>query len=90
MRKVYDAENYIDALIARGWLADAGVDSHFAGEHLGGAVGELPAFGLYSLWVDESLEARARAVLAELAEQRASGEALGHVDAPAGGGRFEA
>lgn len=75
MLKVYDAESYIDALIARGWLSDAGIDSHFAGEHLGGAVGELPAFGLYSLWVDEADGPRARAVMAELAAQRESSQA---------------
>jgi hypothetical protein len=71
MRKVYDADSYIDALIARGWLQDAGIATHFAGEHLGGAVGELPAFGLYSLWVEDDQVGRAQAVLAELAAQRA-------------------
>lgn len=90
MRKVYDAESYIDALIARGWLADAGIDSHFAGEHLGGAVGELPAFGLYSLWVDEALEVRARAVLADLAAQRESSDEGSSDDAPTEDDRFEA
>lgn len=72
MRKVYEADNYIDAQIARGWLEAAGLNVLLAGEHLGGAVGELPAFGLHSLWVPEAEQASAEAVLAELAAQRAA------------------
>jgi len=90
MLKIYDADSYIDALIARGWLLDAGIDSHFAGEHLGGAVGELPAFGLYSLWVNEAVESKARAVLADLAEQRASTESNDVSDPAPDCDRFEA
>lgn len=76
MHKVYEAENYIDAQIARAWLQDAGLQVHLAGEHLGGAVGELPAFGLQSLWVNADDVARAMDVLAELAQQRSESEAL--------------
>lgn len=76
MHKVYEAENYIDAQIARAWLQDAGLQVHLAGEHLGGAVGELPAFGLQSLWVSADDVERAMDVLAELAQQRLDSEAL--------------
>jgi hypothetical protein len=71
MRKVYEAENYIDAQITRGWLDAAGVDVLLAGEHLGGAMGELPAFGLHSLWVPDDQAAAAEAALLELRAQRA-------------------
>jgi hypothetical protein len=72
VHKVYEAENYIDAQIARGWLEAAGVPVLFSGEHLGGAMGELPVFGLHSLWVaPEHLPAAERA-LVELAEHRSS------------------
>ena len=70
MRKVYEADSYIDAQIARGWLETAGIPSLVAGEHLGGAMGELPAFGLHSLWVGDDNEQEALDVLAELAAQR--------------------
>lgn len=71
MRKVYEAENYIDAQITRGWLDTAGVDVLLAGEHLGGALGELPAFGLHSLWVPDDQASAAEAALGELRAQRA-------------------
>lgn len=70
MRKVYEADNYIDAQIARGWLEAAGVPVLLSGEHLVGAMGELPAFGLHSLWVTADHEAEAHVALAELAAQR--------------------
>ncbi len=72
MRKVYEADNYIDAQIARGWLEAAGLSVLLAGEHLGGAMGELPAFGLHSLWVPDEQQSAAEAVLAELADERAA------------------
>lgn len=70
MRKVYEADSYIDAQIARGWLEAAGIPSLVAGEHLGGAMGELPVFGLHSLWVGDDNAQEALDVLAELAAQR--------------------
>lgn len=82
MRKVYEADSYIDAQITRGWLEAAGVPVLLAGEHLGGAMGELPVAGLHSLWVGDDFEQAARAALAELAAQReepsrdAAGDAL--------------
>ncbi len=70
MRKVYEAHSYIDAQIARGWLEAAGIPSLVAGEHLGGAMGELPVFGLHSLWVGDDNAQKALDMLAELAAQR--------------------
>ncbi|MBE5314284.1 MAG: DUF2007 domain-containing protein [Xanthomonadales bacterium] len=70
MRKVYEADSYIDAQITRGWLEAAGVPALLAGEHLGGAMGELPVSGLHSLWVGNDFEHEARVALAELAAQR--------------------
>lgn len=70
MRKVYEADSYIDAQIARGWLEAAGIPTLVAGEHLGGAMGELPVFGLHSLWVGDDNEQEALDVLVELAAQR--------------------
>jgi hypothetical protein len=80
MRKVYEAENYIDAQIARGWLESSGIGALVSGEHLSGAMGELPALGLQSLWVaDEQFEA-AKLAIAELAEERAANEPLSETE----------
>lgn len=73
MRRVYEADSYIDAQITRGWLEAAGVPVLLAGEHLGGGMGELPVAGLLSLWVGDAFELEARAALAELAAQRDEG-----------------
>jgi hypothetical protein len=72
MRKVYEAENYIDAQIARGWLESAGIAARVSGEHLSGAMGELPALGLHSLWVAEDQLELALQAIAELAQERAA------------------
>ena len=89
MRKVYEAENYIDAQITRGWLDAAGVDVLFAGEHLGGAMGELPAFGLHSLWVPDDQAAAAEVALRELRAQRADIEQSDVAEQPEGFGNDE-
>lgn len=85
MRKVYEADNYIDAQIARGWLEAAGIPALLSGEHLVGAMGELPAFGLHSLWVTVDHEAEAHAALTELAAQRSQPSQDQDTDAPDGG-----
>lgn len=82
MRKVYEADSYIDAQITRGWLESAGVPALLAGEHLGGGIGELPVAGLHSLWVGDELELEARAALAELAAQRHGGAEVDGAVAP--------
>ena len=71
MHKIYEADSYIDAQIARGWLESAGISVLISGEHLGGAIGELPALGLHSLWVADGEIAAATELLSELRQQRA-------------------
>ncbi len=55
MRAVYEAENLIDAHLARGVLEQAGIPAWVRGEHLVGAMGELPALGLIAVCVPEAL-----------------------------------
>lgn len=98
MHKIYEADNYIDAQIARGWLESAGITVLVSGEHLGGAIGELPAFGLHSLWVSDGEIAAATELMVELRQQRAEAvdcidDALGESDRDsdeAGSACFEA
>ena len=63
MQVVYMPENIIDAHLIKGLLASVDIDSFIRGEHLVGAIGELPALGLLAVMVaDEDLDA-ARALI---------------------------
>lgn len=63
MRVVYEAENLIDAHLIKGLLAQDGIDSYIRGEHLIGAIGELPAIGLIAVMVADEDVASARSVI---------------------------
>ncbi|MEJ5207330.1 DUF2007 domain-containing protein [Denitratimonas sp. CY0512] len=65
MHVVYEPENLIEAHLLKGLLAQAGIAAHIRGEHLTGAMGELPALGLLAVMVvDEDADA-ARALIAD-------------------------
>jgi hypothetical protein len=51
MRVVYEAENLIDAHLVKGMLENEGIPAHVRGEHLTGALGELPVMGLVAVCV---------------------------------------
>lgn len=74
MRIIYRAENIIDANLVKNALEQAGIFAHVAGEHLTGAVGELPVWNLVAVMVaDHDVEQAARIaadVDATLAEHR--------------------
>ncbi len=63
MHVAYQPENLIDAHLVKGLLASCGIDSWVRGEHLMGAVGELPAVGLLAVMVADEDLGRARAVI---------------------------
>lgn len=65
MKTAYEAANAIEAHMLRDVLRQEGIAAHVLGEHLLGALGELPAAGLVRLMVDVEDFARARAVLEE-------------------------
>jgi hypothetical protein len=69
MHVVYEAENLIDAHLVRGLLQGEGIEVFIRGEHLIGAMGELPVAGLIAVCVPEQQLPRARALLDEWAEQ---------------------
>lgn len=74
MRIVYHAENIIDANLVKGVLAMERIVAFVAGEHLTGAIGELPARDLVSVMVADSDLERAlpivQAIDADLRERR--------------------
>ena len=51
MKIIYRAENIIDANLVKGVLATEGIPAFVSGEHLIGAVGELPVCNLVSVMV---------------------------------------
>lgn len=63
MKTVYEAANAVEAHMLADLLKQEGVAAQIHGEHLQGAVGELPAAGLVRLVVDESDFSQARAAI---------------------------
>lgn len=84
MHVVFEANNPIEAHLVKHALEDAGLMVFVLGEHLFGAVGELPAGGFVRVCVPEQQVAQAEAVLREL--PMVAGEALeDELDAPLDG-----
>lgn len=63
MKTVYEASNAIEAHMILDLLKQEGLSAHIQGEHLLGAVGELPGAGLVRVVVDDSEFAQARAAV---------------------------
>jgi hypothetical protein len=74
MRIIYHAENIIDANLVKGVLALEDIVAFVSGEHLTGAIGELPACNLVTVMVADSDVERAlpivQAIDADLSERR--------------------
>ena len=66
MKRIYNAENTIDANLVKGVLAQEGIAAHISGEYLAGALGELPAMGLLTVMVAEEDETAALKILREV------------------------
>ncbi len=63
MQRVYDAADIIEASIVKGLLAQYEIDVHIGGYYLQGGVGELPASGTATLWVDDADAAAAQRII---------------------------
>lgn len=63
MQTLYEAANALEAHMLRDLLRQQGIAAELHGEHLPGALGELPAAGLVRLVVDEADHPRARQVV---------------------------
>ena len=70
MKQVYEARDGLEAHMVAGLMEQIGITAQVRGDLLQGAVGELPAAGLASVWVADDDEQRARAVVLDFeAEQ---------------------
>ena len=63
MRSVYEPSSAVQAHLLQDVLRQHSIASHVQGEHLQGAIGELPAGGLVRLLVDDADYAAARRAL---------------------------
>ena len=64
MIRVFRGSDYIQAQLITGLLREAGIDVFLQGAHLQGGVGELPAMGHLSIFVDESDRTAAERIIA--------------------------
>lgn len=63
MKPVYEAENALDANLAKGILSQSGISAVIKGEYLQGGIGDIPLAGLVTVIVDDDDELAAREVL---------------------------
>lgn len=64
MQRIYQPADLLEAHMLRAMLASEDIAAHIGGEHLLGAIGELPAAGLLVLSVDDEQAERARQLIA--------------------------
>lgn len=75
MKTLYQAANAVEAHMLADYLKQEGLSAQVLGEHLQGAVGELPASGLVRLVIDEAQYEAGREAIARW-------EAVQPADAP--------
>ena len=63
MRRIYEPGGLLEAQMLVAMLASEGISAHLSGEHLLGAVGELPAQGLLALQVADAQAERAQQLI---------------------------
>lgn len=66
MRRIYQAENLIDAQLVKDALEAAGIPAFITGGALTGAIGELPVSGLVEVQVPDGAYAAAATIAAEI------------------------
>ena len=80
MRCVYQARDGLEAHMVADMLQQLGIAAQVQGDLLQGGVGELPAAGLVTVWVDNDDEGRAREMVERY--QREQPESAFSADAP--------
>jgi hypothetical protein len=63
MRAIYEPAHSIEAYLIVGLLSQIGIKAHIAGEYLQGGAGELPAFGLIRVMVQDKDAESARQLI---------------------------
>lgn len=65
MRSIYEPAHSIEANLIVGLLNQIGIKAHIAGEYLQGGAGELPAFGVMRIMVEDRDADSAREMIDE-------------------------
>lgn len=74
MKRVHMAKTVAEAHVLKGILKAEGMACEVRGEHLSGAVGELPLYEAWpSVWVDDADAARADQLVIEAFRREATG-----------------
>ena len=64
MQRVYEPQDLMEGELLLGMLASEGIEAYLTGQHLAGAVGELPACGLLGVMVEDDHAHRAHQLIA--------------------------
>ncbi len=64
MQRIYEPESLLEGQMLVDMLASEGIEAHLLGQHLVGAMGELPACGLLGMVVADDDAGRARMLIA--------------------------
>lgn len=64
MQRIYEPQDLLEAELLLAMLASEGIDAHLTGQHLIGAIGELPVCGLLGLLVEDARAERAQQLIA--------------------------
>lgn len=64
MQRIYEPQDLMEAELLLGMLASEGIDAYLTGQHLAGAVGELPACGLLGVMVEDAQAHSAQQLIA--------------------------
>ncbi len=64
MQRIYEPQDVMEGELLLGMLASEGIEAYLTGQHLAGAVGELPACGLLGVMVEDAQAHRAQQLIA--------------------------
>lgn len=65
MQRIYEPQDLMEAELLLGMLDSEGIEAHLTGQHLAGAIGELPTGGLLGLMVNNLQAERAHQLIGE-------------------------
>ncbi|MGB2249193.1 MAG: DUF2007 domain-containing protein [Alcanivorax sediminis] len=88
MRCVYQARDGLEAHMVADMLQQLGIAARVQGDLLQGGIGELPAAGLVSVWVDNEEEVRARELVESYQREQPDISAPRPVSAPVSSAGF--
>ncbi len=65
MKRIFQANDIIEASIVKGLLESRGISAHVSGFYLQGAIGEIPPTGNTAIWAGDDDCAKAQRIIEE-------------------------